>query len=162
MDNMYLVLDGIPGESTSKQVPKSIELFSFSHTISMNLTGNQSDVGRTTGRCNHSDMTVSKYLDKTSPTLNLYCSGGKTIKTATIRVFGAVDDGSTVEYYNIKMTDVLLSNISVSGGSGGRPMENLGMNYNEITWTYIQHDHDKGGKAGNVATMWNLQTNTAK
>lgn len=162
MDNIYLVLDGIPGESTSKQVPKSIELSSYSHGVSMQLTGSQSDVGRTTGRCSHQDMVVTKRLDKTSPQLNLFCSGGKTIKEATIRCFGAVDDGSTVEYYNIKMKDVIVSSISISAGGGDRPYETVAFNYNDITWTYTQHDHDKGGKSGNVATTWNLQTNTAK
>lgn len=161
MENMYLVLDGIEGESTSKQVPKSIEVESFSHNVAMALTGNNSNVGRTTGRCQHGDLVVTKKLDKTSPTLNLNCSGGKTIKTATLRVFGAVDDGSTVEYYNIKLSDVIISSVNISGG-GSRPYETVSMNYNDITWTYVAHDHDKGGKSGNVATTWNLQLNSAK
>lgn len=161
MENIYLVLDGIPGESTSKQVPGSIELVSFNHGVSMPLTGNQSDVGRTTGRCVHQDMTVSKRMDKTTPVLNLYCSGGKTIKNAQIRVFGAVDDGSTVEYYNIKLEDLLVSSVSISAGGGDRPFETVTFNYNSIAWTYVQHDHDAGKPGGNVAHTWNLQTNTA-
>lgn len=160
MENIYLKLDGIDGESTSKQAPKHIEVTSFSHGVSMAMTGNNSDVGRTTGRTSHFDFTFSKRLDKTTPVLNKACSGGETIKTATIRVFGAMDDGSTIEYYNIKLKDVLISNISVSGGGMDRPHESIAMNYNEIEWTYIQHNHDTGGKAGNVSHKWSLQTNT--
>ena len=160
MENFYLQLDGVDGESTSKQALKHIELVSFNHNVSMPLTGNNSDVGRTTGRCRHGNITVSKRMDKTTPVLNKMCSGGETIKTATIRVFGAMDDGKTIEYYNIGLKDCIIAQISVNGGGMGRPQETFQLNYNEIEWTYIQHNHDTGGKAGNVSHKWSLQTNT--
>lgn len=162
MENVVIEIDAIPGESTLAMSKTGIELFSFSHGVAMGISASNSGVGRTFGRAVHQDMTIAKRLDKTSPTLNFYCSAGKTIKSAVIRVFAAADDGKPVEYYNIKMTDLILTSVAVGGGGSDRPTESISFNYNEITWTYVAHDHDKGAAAGNVATSWNLQKNTSK
>jgi type VI secretion system secreted protein Hcp len=162
MENIFIEIDGRAGESTSAQTKAGIELYSFSHSVSMPLSAGASATGRTHGRTHHQDITITKRLDKTSPLLNLDCSTGNNIKTATIRVFGASDADKPVEYYNIKINDIIVTSISVGAGGGDRPIETVTLNYQEIIWTYSQHNHDAGGAKGNVVSGFDLQKNTKK
>jgi type VI secretion system secreted protein Hcp len=160
--NIYLKLDGIEGESTSKQGEKQIELLSFSHGVSMPISsGHASGVSVKHGRCDHQDLTVSKYLDKTSPTLNLNCSGGTNIKTAVLTVWQAdAASGDPIEHYKIELEDILITSMSVGGSGGDNPVETITLHYNKIKWTYAVHAKDApGGKKGNVTTGWDLEKN---
>ena len=60
----------IPGTSTLDKYAKQIELLSFSHGVAMQITGDISNTERTSGKPNHQDFTVTKYLDQSSPKLN--------------------------------------------------------------------------------------------
>ena len=163
MQNFYLEIDGIKGESTSAQGKDMIEILSFSHGISMPLTASASGAGRTHGRAVHQDMTVSKYLDLATTTLNAKTCGGDSIKKMTIHCWGASADGAPIEYYKIEFTDVIITSISIGGGGGDRPVETACFNYNQITWTYTQHNHDSpGAKKGNASASWDLQLNKSK
>ena len=94
MQNIFLKLDGIKGESVSAQGKDQIEILAVSHAVSMPTThsgGSGPSVKH--GRTVHQDLTVTKYMDITSPTLNLKCSGGTNIKSANV---AAVDSRSTI------------------------------------------------------------------
>lgn len=162
MQNMFLKLDGIKGDSTSAQGKDQIELLSWNHGVSMPMThGGGSGVSVKHGRCVHQDITFSKYLDMSSPTLNLYCSGGNNIKSAEISLFQAdKSDGEPVKYYVIKLEDVIISNISIGAGTNELPIETVTLHYNKITWTYKkQKDDAPGGAEGDITSGWDLQTN---
>lgn len=160
--NFYLKLEGHEGESTSKQGAKQIELLSFSHGVSMPISsGHASGVSVKHGRCDHQDLTVSKYMDKTSPGLNLACSGGTNIKTGVLTIWQADKaDGEPIEFYKIELEDILVTSISVGGSGSDNPIETLTLHYNKIKWTYAVHGKDApGGKKGNVTTGWDLEKN---
>lgn len=53
MQNVFLEIDGIKGESTSAQGKDMIELLSWSHGVSMPLTHGPSNTSRASGRCVH-------------------------------------------------------------------------------------------------------------
>lgn len=163
MQNMYIKLDGIEGESTSKQADKQIELVSWSHGVTMPISAaHPSGISVKHGRCDHQDLTLTKYTDKTSPTLNLYCSGGNNIKTAVLTVWQADKaDGDPILFYQIDLEDVIISSYNVSAGQGDLPIETVTLHYNKIKWTYTTHTKDSpGGKKGNVSTGWDLEKNT--
>lgn len=162
MQNMFLKLDGIKGDSTSAQGKDQIELLSWNHGVSMPTThspGSGASVKH--GRCVHQDITFNKYLDIASPTLNLYCSGGNNIKTAEITLFQAEkSDGDPVKYYVIKLEDVIITNISIGASGGELPIETVTLHYNKITWTYKKQKHDApGGAEGDITSGWDLQAN---
>jgi len=161
--NVYLKIDAVEGESTSAQGAKQIELLSWSHGVSMPVSsGSHSNVSVKHGRSDHQDLTVSKYLDKTSPILNLKTSGGDNIKTVVLTVFqNDVATGAPVEYYKIELEDVLITSLSVGHGGGDLPVETMTLHYNKIKWTYsVQGKDSPGGKKGNVTSGWDLEKNT--
>ena len=77
MDYMLLEIKDeaeILGESTLTGFEDCIEVMSYSHGVAQQVLGTTSHTGRTTGRPNFQDMTVSKVLDATTPLLNYNCA----------------------------------------------------------------------------------------
>ena len=153
----FLNIDGVPGESTDEGHVDWIELMSFSHGVSQTAGGDRSTGGAATaGRCDVQDMSITKQLDKASPTLNLFCCQGKHIKTVDIELCRAT--GNKEKYMEYKMEDVIISSVSIGGG-GGVPTESATFNCGKITWNYIQTDHKTGEAKGNVEKYWSLIDN---
>jgi type VI secretion system secreted protein Hcp len=147
----------VQGESSLKGYEKKIELLSFSHGVAMQITGDLSNNERTSGRPNHQDMTVTKYLDSASPVLNQACCEGKTFPQVDI-VIGRNADGKVVELMRYTMKNVLISSVSVGGGGGDKPVETLTLNYNAIAWEFTSRK-DSIGQNAVVNASWNLTTN---
>jgi len=160
-ETSFIAIDGIKGESTATQGKDKIEVLSFSHGVAMPLTAGASSNARAHGRCVHQDFTFSKYLDITSPTINLKTCGGDNIKTIELTVFQAdAAAGDMVQYYKILFTDCIFTNFSVSGGSGGRAVETVSFNYRKISWSYAQQGQQSpAGKKGTAEGAWDLEQN---
>src|ERR1700750_1276190 len=96
-----LILDcgsTITGESTLTDFVKKIEVLSFSHGVAQQITGDQSNTKRTSGKPNHQDFTVTKYLDISSPKLVDFCNQAKPIPTVNITV-GQNDNGKVTKIF---------------------------------------------------------------
>ena len=145
----------VKGESTRGGFEDKIELLSFSHGVAMQITGDISHSERTSGRPNHQDMTVTKYLDSASPVLNQSCCEGKMFPKVDI-IIGRDDHGSLVELMRYTMKNVMISSVSIGGGGGDKPVETLTFNYTEIKWDYKSQKSEKGSEG-----RWNLSTNSA-
>ncbi len=160
-DTCFIAIEGVKGESTATQGKDKIEVLSWSHGVSMPLTSGASNNARASGRCQHQDFTFSKYLDISSPTINLKVSGGDNIKTIELTVFQAdKNDGDMVQYYKILFSDCIITNFGVSGGGGGRPVETVTFNYRKIAWSYAQQGQQSpAGKKGTAEGAWDLEQN---
>ena len=156
MDTIIMDMGGdVKGESTRKGFEGKIELLSFSHGVAMQVTGDIGTRERTSGRPNHQDMTVTKYLDSASPVLNLRCCEGKSFPQVDI-IIGRDDHGSVAELMRYTLKNVLISSVSIGGGGGDMPIEALTLNYTQITWDY------KAPRPGVAAKgSWDLSTNRA-
>jgi type VI secretion system secreted protein Hcp len=160
MDVLILDLgDAIKGECQLTDFKDKIELLSYSHGVAQQITGDQSNTKRTSGKPNHQDFTVTKYLDMASCPLIDYCNQAKNIPTATITV-GQNDAGKVTKLMVYTLTNALVSSVSVGGGGGGKPQETVTFNYTAICWAYVVQKSDVS-EAGNVPAKWSLATNTA-
>jgi type VI secretion system secreted protein Hcp len=125
----------------------------------MQITGDLSNTERTSGKPNHQDMTVTKYLDATSPVLAQSCCEGKAFPKVDI-VIGRNDSGKVIEMMRYTLSNVLVSSISVGGGGGDKPVETVTLNYNKLTWKFTSQ-HAEVGKNGVVDGKWDLTQNKA-
>lgn len=158
MDVLLMKFDpSIEGTSTLDKYAKQIELLSFSHGVAMQITGDISNTERTSGKPNHQDFTITKYLDQASPKLNEACCKGDIFKEAKV-VVARNDKGSVLPLIEYTLKNVVLSSISVGGGGGDKPVETVTMNYNHITWDF-HHQKAEGSESGHVATLWDLAKN---
>jgi type VI secretion system secreted protein Hcp len=144
----------IPGASKLRGYEQQIELLSFSHSVAMQITGDVSQSERTSGRPNHQDFTVTKYLDQASPRMNEACSMGTPFGEVKITV-GRNDGDAVVPLITYTLKNVIISSVSIGGGGGDMPVETLTMNYGHITWDF------RAGKEANVRASWDLASNKA-
>ncbi|VWC49448.1 type VI secretion system effector, Hcp1 family [Burkholderia lata] len=164
MDSIILDLGSdIKGECMLEGYTDKIELMSYSHNVALQVANDVSNSERTTGKPHVGEFTVTKFVDVSTPTLNEYCCGGKAIPTATIIVGrnAAESSGKIMPFITYTLNNVLLSNVSVSGGAGGKPVETLSLNFTKIKWE-LTTQKDDGGKKGTAATTWDMTANKVK
>jgi type VI secretion system secreted protein Hcp len=113
--------------------------------------------GGGSGKVNVSDLTVTKYVDKSSTDLMLFCCNGKHISEASLTVRKAGEN--PLEYLKIKMSDCLVSAVQ-TGGSGGddRLTENLSLNFAKAEVEYTAQKPDGSGDAA-MTMGWDIAKN---
>jgi len=160
MDVLLMKMDPpIDGTSTLDQYAKQIELLSFSHGVAMQITGDISNTERTSGKPNHQDFTITKYLDQSSPKLNESCCKGDNFTSVEI-VVGRNDKGAVIPLITYTLKNVVLSSVSIGGGGGDKPVETVTMNYNHITWDFCKQKAE-GAEQGHIPGKWDLALNKA-
>ena len=81
-------------------------------------------------------MKVTKYLDATaSPRLHQCVMEGTSFPRVDILI-GRNDGGAVSVLMRYTMKDVIIYDVSVSGGGGDKPVETLTFNYNRISWHF--------------------------
>lgn len=128
-----------------------IEISSWSFGAS-----NPSSVGSTgmsAGKASYSDLSMTKTTDKSTPMLAKGASKGKAkqeLKKQTTH------NGDT--YYEIKLTDVMVSSWQVSGQGSGDPIptESISLNFTKIEWNYKPQNADSPAIP---KASWNLKEN---
>lgn len=160
--DIFLKISTIPGESTDDKHKDWIELESFSVGVSQPMTAVSSSGGaRTAERCNHSDFTFVKSVDKATPKLFAACCKGEHIPEATVAIHR--NTGEKQKYLEFKMYDVVVSHVSPAASSKGEslPVESGAFNYGKIEWIYTATDHKTGKPQGDVKAGWDLIANKA-
>jgi type VI secretion system secreted protein Hcp len=164
---MFLKLDDIAGDSAddvaappSKKPHKGeMDVLAWSWGMSQSASMH-AGTGGGTGKVNVQDLSLTKRIDKASPNLIKFCCTGKHFGTATLTVRKAGD--KPVEYFTIKMTDVIISSVSTGGSGGGDVLtENISLNFAAFEVTYTEQDQ-KGNATTSIPGAFNIAGNTAK
>ena len=159
MANIFVKIDGIPGESLIEPHKEEIEVLSFSMGAMQPVSGTPSSAGgATTASVRFSEISVAKYVDKSTPKLYKFCSAGNHINTITFSFHRAAADGSTVKYMEVVLTNTIISNISTAG-SGGEDVlvENISLNFGAIQITYVEQARKEGSEEGNLPFKIDLE-----
>jgi type VI secretion system secreted protein Hcp len=131
-----LEIDGIKGESSDSKHAGAIEIESFSWGCT-----NSGASAKTI------NFTLGKRIDKSSPLLMLACAKGNHIPQAIITVRKTNASGGKTDYYQVTLTDILVSSYqtTASGGGGGaggttntQPVDQISFKYEKIRWTYTR------------------------
>lgn len=164
--DIYLKIEGVPGESSAADHRGEIEVLSWSFGAtqpSMPRFGGGAASGRAAmGSPGTQEpppgpgaMTVAKSYDAASAKLLQACAQGKHFPKATLSVRKA--GGGQQEYMTYELENVLVSSYSLSPQSGAssggdRPMESLSLNFTKITYKTAPAGEKSGaspaGKAG--------------
>ena len=157
---IFCKIDGIKGESTDANHKDEIELLSYSHGVSQPRSAVASTAGGgTAGRCNHTDFTINKMMDSSTPVLNQQCCAGKHIGSIVVTLRRA-DGDKSVPYMVYKLTDVVISSVSVGGSSDSIPNESVTFNYAKIEWEYTKQARAGGAGSGKTSGTWDLSKNS--
>jgi type VI secretion system secreted protein Hcp len=153
--DMFLKLDGIKGESKDHKHKDEIHIESFSW--GMNQTGaHGAGGGGGAGKVSMHDISITKFVDKSSCALMLACCSGKHIKEALITVRKAGD--KPLEYLKIKLTDILISGVQHAGHGNDLLTENITFNFAKFQTEYQEQKPDGTGVAAGEAG-WDVKAN---
>jgi len=153
--DMFLKLDGVKGESKDHKHEGEIHIESFSW--GMNQTGaHGAGGGGGAGKVSVHDISVTKFVDKSSPTLMLFCANGKHIASGLITVRKAGE--KPLEYMKIKLEDILVSSVQHAGHGSDLLTENVTLNFSKFQFEYQEQKPDGSGQAGG-AMGWDVKAN---
>lgn len=155
--DMFLVLDGVKGESQDKTYKDQIDVLAWSWGMSQSGTTHMGSGGGA-GKVSVQDISFTKYIDSSTHILAKYCCTGQHVKKAELIVRKAGGD-NPVEYLKLTMEEVLVSSVS-TGGSGGedRLTENITLNFGKFSLVYKPQSKTGTGQ-GDMTTTWNIAEN---
>ena len=156
--DIFLKIDGIPGESQDQFHKNEIDIMSFSWGAS-NSTSVGTGTGASTGKASVKDFTVTKATDSASPVLFQKCCDGSVIATGVVTLQRQVQ-GTATPYLVYNFTNVYVTSVqwSGSGGAGDAPMESCSFCFEVGTVDYTPQKDD--GTAGNaIHGGWNVGEN---
>lgn len=135
--DVFLKIDGIPGESNDHKHKGEIDVLSWSWSITNPVRG------RTTVE----DLRVFKPIDAATPLLFDAACAGEPVGRAwlSVRKAGGKQD---LEFFKVVLEDVLITSIRTGGNSTSDtvPMEEIAMNFSKIEIEYTEQKED--GSAG--------------
>lgn len=152
-DPIFMKFGTLSGEVTTKGYTGDIELSSFQWGVSRTISSPAAGSGaRDSSTPSVSEITITKMMDKTSPTLLQDLLQGQA--TSEVDIFfvnfaaapgKALQGGTYAEYV---LSNVLISSDSVSS-SGERPTESLTLNFTKVQFKY-------SGSGSPISTIYDL------
>jgi type VI secretion system secreted protein Hcp len=138
--NAYLIIDGIPGPSTSMQ--NAIDVLSFSWGASQTAVYGTGASGKEAkaGRADFSNLSIMKVLDKTSPFLFDACVQGTIIKKVEL-LYDKPVGTEQLPYFKITLSDGLITSQQLSGSSEN-PTESITFAFQAVEVAYAAEKDD--------------------
>lgn len=143
--NMFMNIEGpeVKGESTDSEHTDQLQVLSWSHAFNQPTSPTRSAAGGgTVEQANHTDFQFTKYTDAATDDLLKFCWQGNMIDKCTFQAYRADGDNKPVKYLEVVMEHVIVSNISVGGGTGDIPVESVSLSYSKVTYNYIPQKKD--------------------
>jgi type VI secretion system secreted protein Hcp len=154
--DITLKIEGVDGESKIDGHEGEIDVLAWnwgmSQSGSMHVGG-----GGGAGKANIQDVSITKFVDKSSTNILRKCCNGAHLKEATLTVRKAGE--APVDYVVITMSPILVTSVS-TGGSGGedRLTENVTLNFAKVKFSYTPQKDDGSADAA-IDLTWNIETN---
>jgi type VI secretion system secreted protein Hcp len=144
--DVFLEIDGIPGESADDKHKDKIDVLSYSWGVSQTGTASYGG-GMGAGKANFGDFNFMMRMNKATPKLMNACSTGEHIPKAVLSCRKA---GGTQEDYMIyKFYDLLISSYQTSASSE-EPTESISFNYSKMEMEYKIQDAKGAVKTAGV------------
>jgi type VI secretion system secreted protein Hcp len=154
--DIYLKLDGIPGDSTADRHAGEIVVLSYRTAIEANVAhlGGGGGAGKTVFGGIH----FRKRLDKASVALLLACASGRHIASGQFTFARASADSRV--FYTVTLEGVLVSHISQALGDGDSvpAEEEVTLQCRRIHWAFSNQNPD-GSQAPPITGGWDTRSN---
>jgi type VI secretion system secreted protein Hcp len=155
--DMFIKFAEVDGEAAEANHENWCEIIGWSHSFSQPASPLRDSTGSTIERANHSDLSITKYLDQATRQLLKAHWNGTQFETVSLDCLRAAGEES-VNYLSIEMEDVIISNYSISAGGGDIPVENLSLAYSKITYAYDRKKKQDGDPEGEAQVSHDLKT----
>lgn len=155
------LIDGEVMES-GEDLSGCIELVSLGYGFKQQMTTNVSNAARTSGRPDMEDVTVVKYIDKSSPLLYKHMLSATPIDNGTdptqlfvCRNANMDGDGASIigNIISIKLYNTMISSIETQSHPNDMATEQLTLNFTDIEWT-TSDQYSQANTVGNFVFFW--------
>ncbi len=156
--DLYMKVQDAKGESKDADHKDWILIESANFGMSMAIPNSPAQSGqRAAGTADFGEISVSKSIDKSSPSLFLACANGKPY-TEDIEIDFVQPMGEErLVYLTLKLSKCIISSYSLSSGAQGTAYENLTLNYSKYIMEYNPQENDKA--VGVMPAGWDLEIN---
>jgi type VI secretion system secreted protein Hcp len=157
--DIFLQIPKVAGESTDAKFAGAIDVVSWSWGLTQAGSAG-SGTGSGTGKVNFQDITLTKYVDKSTPALMAACCAGTSYGPVVLSMRKA---GNTPLVYMV----ITLGNVTISAhghatsSSDDRQTEQVGLHFGTVQMQYTPQNADGSGGAA-ITTTWNVPGNSAK
>lgn len=158
--DMFIKIGDIEGEAKDAVHGGEIDVLSWDWGMSQSGTMHVGGGGGG-GKVSINDLTINKFIDKSTPNLMMACSNGKQYPEAKLTIRKAGE--TPLEYLIITMTDVIITSVSTGGSAGDdRLTETTTLNFAEVTCDYQAQAQDGSPDGGVVHYGWDIAKNEPK
>ena len=148
--NFYLTIPEIPGESSDRKHPGSIELLTWGFGVTSTVDPLIRSGGGGAGKSKPADLVVVARTSKASPKMYQFCCSGKHFKKVVLSAVRLGD--SPAEYLTVTLQNAILTSYEVAPGeSDGYPLDVAHVSYAAITYSYVPQNPD--GSPGTPVTV---------
>ncbi len=156
--DIFLKLEGIKGEAQDDKYKDEIDILAWSWGASQSGT-THSGSGAGAGKVNVQDLSLTKYIDKSSATIFQHCCNGKHVTKGKLIVRKAGE--KPLEYLTVDLEDIIVTHVSMGGsGSEDRLTENVTLNFATFHVKYALQNKD-GSKGAETEHKWHIAKNVA-
>ncbi len=120
----------IKGECTITGLENTTVCIGFTHEV---VSPRDATTGLPTGKRQHKPLTITKYIDKTTPLFYSALVNNEILTAVSFNFFQTDSKNQTTNYYRIKLTNASLVDIRSSDPS----QETFQFTYQKIEWNYV-------------------------
>jgi type VI secretion system Hcp family effector len=159
----FLQLEGIEGQAADSAHDKWLELISFAHGTSQNVSIQRG--GDVAGRGQFEPLVFTHAVDKATPKIQLYCMNGTKIGKATLQ-YCRVIGGAVTPVYEINLENVRISKAEVhtidtvsDDPLAQQPVETVELVAGKTIWKVVPIKPD-GSKDGAIEAAYDQIANS--
>lgn len=155
---MFLKIDGIPGESTDARHPDEIDILSYTWGESQLAGASSGGGGAGAGKVSMQEFQFAMHVNKASPKLFLACASGAHIRNAvlTIRHSGS----NPLDFLKWTFTDVMVGSYHTGATAPPRelPTDQVSLRFAKIETEYIPRNAN-GRPGAPIKAGWDVAAN---
>ncbi|MFT5240979.1 MAG: type VI secretion system secreted protein Hcp [Candidatus Promineifilaceae bacterium] len=153
--DMFIKIDGIEGESLDDKHRGWIDVLSVSQGVSRSVSG--AGATRSNGVASFQDVSITKWLDKSSPKImESVCNGAVFPKVEIDLVSTGATGQPTGQTVNYKLQNVLFTSSKQDGTAADAaplPTESFSLNFTKIEYQYKSVDPGSGQTNSDVSVV---------
>ena len=153
VNDYFLKLDGIAGESTDAKHKGEIELVSFSWGVSQSAAGGS---GGGAGKSRLKQFEFLMRVNKASPAVFLAVASGMHLKEASLAVRRR--SKAAFDWLKVKFSDVLITSYEQAGEDAEVPYERVAFDFAKVELEY-KPQTARGAPGTAISAGWDLAKN---
>jgi type VI secretion system secreted protein Hcp len=159
--DIFLNIPKVSGESIDAQFAGQIDVVDWNWGLS-NAGSAGTGTGSGTGKVNIQDLTLTKYVDKATPTLMAACCAGTAYDGPVILTMRRAGGTAPQPYLQVSLGNVTISGHQhATSSSDDRQTEKVSLHFATVQMQYTPQKSD-GTSGAAVTSKWHIPKNTSQ